>query len=94
MQDVALEIESNILTAHKLKGSNDRRKFRESPSSSAVSNPKIDKMTKMIESLTTEMAKLKVESQQNSKGKGAYEQPNRNCNRNPNNFRRNTQPQV
>ena len=94
MQDAALEVESNILVAHRLKGSNDRTKSRESPSSSSVSNPKLDKMSKMIESLTAEMAKLKVENQQNSKGKGAYEQPNRNFNRNPNNFRRNTQPQV
>lgn len=94
MQDAALEVETNILAARKLKGSNDRRKLRESPTSSSVSNPKLDKMSKMIESLTTKMAKLKVENQQNSKVKGAYEQPNRNFNHNPNNFRRNTQPQV
>jgi len=59
MQDAALEVESNIMVVEKLKGNVERRRQRGEPSSS--SDPKIDKMTKMIESLTFEISKLKVE---------------------------------
>jgi len=59
MQDAALEVESNIMAVEKLKGNVDRRRQRGKYSSS--SDPKIDKMTKMIESLAFEISKLKVE---------------------------------
>jgi len=59
MQDVALEVESNIMATEKLKGNVDGRRQRGESSSS--SDPKIDKMTKMIESLASEIFKLKVE---------------------------------
>ena len=52
MKDVVLEVESNILAAHKLKGNVDRRKQKEEASSSSNSNPKIDKLAEMLESLT------------------------------------------
>ena len=58
-QDVALEVESNIMSTEKLKGNVDRRRQRGKSSSS--SDPKIDKMTKMIKSLAFEISKLKVE---------------------------------
>jgi hypothetical protein len=45
----------------------------------------------MLESLTSEMSKLKIENKQPIKGKGSYEYPHRNPNQNPNNFRRNNQ---
>jgi len=45
----------------------------------------------MLESLTLEMSKLKIENKQLVKGKGSYEYPNRNPNQNPNTFRRNNQ---
>jgi ribonuclease HI len=45
----------------------------------------------MLESLTSEMSKLKIENKQPVKGKGSYEYPNRNPNQNPNTFRRNNQ---
>jgi len=62
MQDVALEVESNIMAAEKLKGHADRRRHRgESSSSFSYSNPKMDRMSKMIESLAAEISKLKVE---------------------------------
>ena len=81
MQDAALEVESNIMAAEKLKGNFDRRRQRGESSSS--SDPKIDKMTKTIESLASEISKLKVEQHP---GKGRV--PNTFAPRNPNPYRR------
>jgi len=61
MWDAALEVESNIMAAEKLKVNISRRRQRGESSSS--SDPKIDKMTKMIESLASEISKVKVEQQ-------------------------------
>jgi hypothetical protein len=91
MQYASLEVESNILVSHKLKGSVDRKRKKEEASSSSIPNPKIEKLAKMLESLTSEMSKLKIENKQPAKGKGSYEYPHRNPNHNPNNFRRNNQ---
>ena len=82
MQDTALEVESNILAAHKLKGSVDRRRQKEEVSSSSIPNPKIDKLAKMLESLTSEMSNLKIENKQPAKGKISNEYPNKNPNQN------------
>ena len=90
-QDEAVEVESNILAAHKLKGNVDRRKQKEEALSSSIPNPKIDKLAKMLESLTSEISKLKIENKQPTQGKGSYEYPHRNPNQNPNTFRRNNQ---
>ena len=59
IQDAALEVESNIMVAEKLKGNADRRRQRGEPSSS--SDPKIDRMARMIEKLAFGVSKLKVE---------------------------------
>jgi len=85
MQDVALEVDSNIMVAKNLKGHADRRRQRGEASSSSTSSsePKLDKMTKMIESLAAEISKLKVEQ---SFGKARL--PNTFAPRNPNPFRR------
>jgi hypothetical protein len=80
MQDVSLEVESNILATHKLKGNVDRKMQKEEASSSSSQNPKIDKLAKMLESFTSEMSKLKIENKQPTKGKGSYEYPQRNPN--------------
>ena len=50
MQDVTLEVESNIMAAEKLKSQADRRRQRGQASTSFASSskPKLDKMTKMI----------------------------------------------
>jgi hypothetical protein len=91
MQDVSLEVESNILAADKLRGKydRDRRKKKEEASSSDASgtNPQVDELTKLVKSLSAEMEKLKLEGRQ--------------ANRNPqdfgnrNNFRRqNNTPQI
>lgn len=85
MQDASLEVESNILATHKLKGNVDRRKQSDEASSSSNSIPKLDKMAKMLESLTSEMSKLKIENKQPVKGKGSYDYTNINPNQNPNN---------
>ncbi len=82
MQDAALEVESNILAAQKLKGSVDRRNNREEASSSSNSNPKIPKLAKMLESLTSEMSKMKIENKQPFKGRNPNEYHNRNENKN------------
>lgn len=84
MQDAALEVESNVMAAEKINGHTDRRRHRSEASSSSLSSePKIDKMTKMIESLVAEISKLKVE--QNS---GKARLPNTFAPRNPNPFSR------
>jgi hypothetical protein len=75
-----------------LKGNTDRRKPRDEASSSSNANPKLDKMAKMLESLTSEISKLKIENKQPVKGRGTYDYAGRNPNQNPNNFRRNNQP--
>jgi hypothetical protein len=91
MQDVALEVESNILATDKLRGKydRDRRKQKAEASSSDASgtNPQVDELTKLVKSLSAEMEKLKLEGRQ--------------ANRNPqdfgnrNNFRRqNNAPQI
>ena len=88
MQDAALEVESNIMAAKKLKGNVDRRRQRVEFSSS--SDPEIDKMNNMIESLASEISKLKVEQ---NPGKGRV--PNTFAPRNPNPYRRtNEQLQI
>ena len=92
MQDAALEVESNILAAQKLKSQVDRKKPRGEASSSpaSTSEPKLDKMTKMIESLAAEISKLKVEQTS-----GITRQQNTFAPRNPNPFRKaNEQLQI
>jgi hypothetical protein len=89
MQDAALKVESNITASQKLKGRVERKKFVVESSSS--SNSKMEKMAKMLDSLTFEMSKLKVQNQQPAREK----EPNSFSPRNPNGFpyRRNN-PQV
>jgi hypothetical protein len=91
MQDVALEVESNITASQKLKGKNWAEKKKSVVEPSSSSNSKMEKMAKMLESLTSEMSKLKVQNQQPAKEK----EPNTFAPRNPNAFpyRRNN-PQV
>jgi ribonuclease HI len=88
MQDAALEVESNISASQKLKGRADKKKAVVEPSSSA--NNKMEKMAKMLENLTSEMSKLKIQNQQPAKAK----EPNTFAPRNPNVFpyRRNNSP--
>jgi hypothetical protein len=93
MQDVAIEVESNILAAYKLKSRNDRERKKqkeEFPSSSnSASNSKMDEMDKMLKTLTSEMERLKIEQKQPNRLvlKGGY--------KNPNQFKRlNNVPQI
>jgi hypothetical protein len=92
MQDVSLEVESNILASQKWKGDSNRKRPKNEASSSSSVDPKLDKMAKMIESLTSEISKIKIENKQPVKGRGTYDSAGRNPNQNPNNFRRNNQP--
>jgi hypothetical protein len=87
MQDVALEVESNIMASQKLKGKFERKKLFVDPPSS--SNTKMEMMAKMLDNLTSEMSKLKIQSQQPARSK----EPNAYAPRNPNAFpyRRNNQ---
>jgi ribonuclease HI len=93
MQEAAIEVESNILAADKLKSRGDRdrkKKKEEMPSSSnTTSDSKIDEMDKMLKALTSEMERLKMEQKQPSRPaqEGGY--------RNQNQFRRpNNAPQI
>ena len=59
MQDVALEVESNIMASQKVKGKIDRKKQPEDPLGTSSLEKNIDKMTKLLDNLTTEISKLK-----------------------------------
>jgi hypothetical protein len=65
MQYVAIEVESNILAADRLrnKADTDRRKGRSeaSTSISSVPHPQVDELTKMLKSLSAEVERMKVE---------------------------------
>jgi hypothetical protein len=86
MQDVAIEVESNILDTDRLrnKADTDRRKGKSeaSTSSSLVSHPQVDELTKMMKFLSEEMERLNVERNQMYKGpqstenKGGFRRPN------------------
>lgn len=87
MQDASLEVESNIMASQKLKGKFERKKSSANPPSS--SNTKMENMAKMLDNLTSEMSKLKIQSQHLARIK----EPNSYAPRNPNAFpyRRNNQ---
>jgi hypothetical protein len=80
MQEVAIEVKSNILVADKLKskGDRDRKKQKEElPSSShTTSDSKMDEMDKMLKTLTSEMDRLKMEQKQPITQEGGYRNPN------------------
>jgi hypothetical protein len=86
MQDAAIEVESNVLAADRLrnKADVDRRKGRSeaSTSSPSVPHPQMDELTKMVKSLSAEMERMRVEGRQAYKGpqitenKGGFRRPN------------------
>jgi hypothetical protein len=86
MQDAVVEVESNILSIEKLKGREERRKQKGEASSSSV-DPNIEKMEKVIESLTSKLSKMKLENKNPTKGR----EPNTFIPRNPNPYRRNNE---
>jgi hypothetical protein len=91
MQDAALEVESNITASQKLKGRAEKKKSTVDSSSS--SNSQMEKMAKMLDNLTSEMSKLKVQNQPPAKAK----ESNTFAPRNPNAFpyrRNNPQTQI
>jgi ribonuclease HI len=93
MQDAAIEVESNILAADRLrnKADADRRKGKSEASTSGPSLPhtQVDELTKMMKFLSEEMERLKVERRQAYKGPQSTE--NKGGFRRPNNF---TPPNV
>jgi ribonuclease HI len=92
MQDVALEVESNVLAVNRLRSKSDRDRGRgrseASTSGSSIAYPQVDELTKMVKSLSAEMEKMKME------GKPTYKNPQNIENRG--NFRRsnNNVPQI
>jgi uncharacterized small protein (DUF1192 family) len=93
MQDAAIEVESNILAADRLrsKADVDRRKGKSEASTSGPSLPhtQVDELTQMMKFLSEEMERLKVERRQVYKGPQSTE--NKGGFRRPNNF---TPPNV
>jgi hypothetical protein len=89
MQDAALEVESNITASQKLKGRAEKKRFS-TESSSSSTNSQMEKMAKMLDTLTEEMSKLKVQNQTPTRAK----EPTNLAPRNPNTFpyRRNNPP--
>jgi hypothetical protein len=91
MQDAALEVESNITASQQLKGRAEKKKSV--VESSSYSNSKMENMAKLLDSLTSEMSKLKVQNQRPPRSK----EPNTLAPRNPNAFpyrRNNPQTQI
>jgi hypothetical protein len=86
MQDAAIEVESNVLAADRLrnKADTDSRKGRSEASTSgpSVPHPQVDELTKMVKSLSAEMERMKVEGRQAYKGpqnienRGGFRRPN------------------
>jgi len=86
MQDVAIEVESNVLAVDRLRNEADagRRKGKSEASTFGPSVPhlQVDELTKMVNSLSTEMERMKVERRQAYKGpqstenKGGFWRPN------------------
>jgi hypothetical protein len=86
MQDVVVEVESNILAADRLrnKADADRRKGRSEASTSGtlVPHPQVDELTRMVKSLSAEMERMRVEGRQAYKGPqnaekgGGFRRPN------------------
>jgi hypothetical protein len=86
MQDAAIEVESNVLAADRLRSKTDvdRRKGRSEASTSgpSVPHPQVDELTRMVKSLSTEMERMKVEGRQAYKGPpntekgGGFRRPN------------------
>jgi hypothetical protein len=86
MQDVAIEVESNVLEVDRLrnKANTDRRKGRSETSTSGplMPHPQVDELTKIVKSLSAEMERMKVEGRQAYKGpqnienKGGFRRPN------------------
>jgi hypothetical protein len=86
MQDAAIEVESNVLAADRLRNEADtgRRKGKSEASTSGplVPHLQVDELTKMVKSLSAEMEIMKVEGRQAYKGpqisenKGGFRRPN------------------
>jgi hypothetical protein len=86
MQDAAIEVESNVLVADRLRNEADtgRRKGKSEASTSGPSTPhlQVDELTKMVKYLSAEMERMKVERRQAYKGphsiknKGVFRRPN------------------
>jgi uncharacterized small protein (DUF1192 family) len=86
MQDAAIEVESNILAADRLRNKADadkrKGKSKASISSPSLPHPQVDELTQMMKFLSEEMERLKVERKQMNKGpqsidnKGGFRRPN------------------
>ena len=90
MQEVALEVESNILASNRLKGNSaqqlyDRKGKKEAPvvSTSHSVEGKIDEMAKLVKILTSKLNKLELEKNSNKPVQEGDRNPN-----NPNQFKR------
>ena len=90
MQDVALEVESNIVASQKVEGKMDRKKQPTDPLGASSSENKIEKMAKMLDSLIAEMSRLKDRGEIPVRGKGPNDFAPRNTNFVP--YRRNNPP--
>jgi hypothetical protein len=86
MQDVSLEVESNIVASDKMRGKSDRdrrkKKYEASTSDSSIVHSQVDELTKLVNSLSTEIEKLKSEGRQpyintqNTENRGNFRRPN------------------
>ena len=97
MQEVSLEVESNILASNRLKVNSDQqiydRKGKKevipAPSTSQSADSKIDEMAKLVKILITKLNKLKLEKNSNRPAQEGERNPN-----NPNQFRHQFAPRF
>ena len=95
MQELALEMDSNILASNRLKGNStqqvyDRKGKKEAApvvSTSHSTDGKIDEMEKLVKILTAKLNKLELEKNSNKPVQEGDRNPN-----NPNQFRRQFAP--
>ena len=97
MQDVALEVESNLLASNKLKKETPQQLYERKGKKQAVSTSvapqsaeaKIDEMAKLVKVLTAKLNKLELEKNSAKAAPEAQRNPN-----NPNQFRRQFAPRF
>ena len=70
MQDASLEVESNIVAYHMVKGNIYKKKYPINPLGASSSENNINKMAKLLDNLTTKISKLKDRGKIPVRGKG------------------------
>lgn len=81
IKDNVLEVESNILVANRIRGVIDGEKRKQKADVCTLGtsdiDPKLDELTKMVKSLTTDISKLNMEARPPTNRNVSFDLPNR-----------------